>query len=403
MAPRPLAKPHAAPGVTALWLADPPTWALGRLHSEIPPGTPVLAVSGERVVGSNRPARKAGVRPDETLSRALQLCPGAAVYPHDTAAMTAAWDSAVAAAYSFSPWVEPVNAGLLFVGGLSPGEAHDLARATRARAGQAPSRGTAQLAALVAQEGGARVVTDETAFVAQVPVVYLLGLGFAEEMLERLRLFGIEHLADIHRLGLTSRQLEAQFKAEGKRLYQVAHGALNQPVRRFREPPVARARWEFEEPVTEPCQFMPVLGLLVAQAAAELGGRVCWTVTVQTHYKTARRLNRRVLGAATNKPRQLLHVAELTFWDSHTGGEEVEALEVTLGRIALPEARQQDLFGAFDRPPVREALERVDSRFNGGIGRMAFRPFSRFREEGWCFVPLGPSQQAQAGDGRRLS
>lgn len=54
-------------------------------------------------------------------------------------------------------------------------------------------------------------------------------------MVERLHLFGIDHLADLHRLNLTQKQLEAQFKAEGKRLYQVAHGAFTQPVQRFKE------------------------------------------------------------------------------------------------------------------------------------------------------------------------
>ncbi len=89
----------------------------------------------------------------------------------------------------------------------------------------------------------ARAVANETAFIAQVPVGYLLGLNFSEEMVERLHLFGIDHLADLHRLNLTQKQLEAQFKAEGKRLYQVAHGAFTQPVQRFKEPPIAHQRW----------------------------------------------------------------------------------------------------------------------------------------------------------------
>ncbi len=392
--------------VTALWLADPPTWALGRLDrqisSQVPPDRPVLAVSGQRVVGSNLAARKAGVRPDETLSRALQICPSALVHPHDDAAMLAAWDSAVATAYSLSPWVESERLGLVLVGGLGPGEAHDLARATQTRAGQAKSRSTAQLAALTAHEGGARLVPSETAFIAQVPVGYLLGLGFSQDLIERLRLFGVDHLADIHRLGLTQNQLEAQFNSEGRRLYQVAHGQFTQPVQRFQEPQVARARWEFEEPVTEPYQFLPVLHLLVAQAATELGSKVCWTVTVAVEYRVSRGLGRRVLGAASGSPQKLLHVAEAVFRDAHTPGAEIEALEVTLGRIVLPTARQQDLFGVFERPPVWDALKRVDARYNGGIGRMVFKAFHRFREEGWSFKPLGPSQQAQVGDGRRL-
>jgi len=402
--PQPVVADHSArpTQVTVLWLADPPTWALGRLYHQIPPDAPVIAASGERVVGSNPAARKAGIRPNETLSRALQLCPAAAVYPHDTAAMMAAWDSVIATAYGFSPWVEPVQVGLMFLGGLSSREAHNLAQATHTRAGQAQSRSTAQLAALIAPEGSVRLVSNETAFIAQVPVGYLLWLGFSKALVERLRLFGVDHLADLHRLSLTKKQLEAQFKSEGKRLYQIAHGQFTEPIQRFREPPVARARWEFEEPVVQPHQFMPVLHLLVAHAAMELGQKVCWTVTVAIQYCTHRRLHRRVLGAATNKPKQLLHVAELTFWDAHQGGAEIEALEVTLGRIVLSQAQQQDLFGAFGRHPVQDALERVDSRFNGGIGRMELKKVSRFREEGWGFVPLGPSQQIQVGDGRRL-
>ncbi|MDX2004424.1 MAG: hypothetical protein SFU83_04025 [Meiothermus sp.] len=406
----PTIRPRAASSFTALWLADPPTWALGRLHPsagsgqglEPPPDQPVLAVSGGRVVGSNLPARRAGVRPDESLSRALQLCPQAKVYPHDPPAMMAAWDSAVAAAYSLSPWVEPAGVGLLFAGALTPREAGQLARMTGARVGQSASRSTAQLAALTAKEGSARAVPNEAHFIAQVPVRLLLGLGFAEELVERLHWLGVDHLADLHRLGLTQRQLEAQFRSEGRRLYQVAHGGLTEPVQRFREPPVARERWEFEEPAVEPYQFMPVLHLLVANAATRLGNKACWTVTVALQGGQGWRLGRRVLGAATNRAKALLGVAELTFWDVHTPGSGIEALEVTLGRIVLPEAEQQDLFGAFDRPPVWEAIERVDGRFNGGIGRLEVGRVARFREEFWRFVPLGSSQKPPVGDGRRL-
>lgn len=409
-APPPVGKHQSTQSITSLWLADPPTWALERLHLpvdsgqglEIPLHTPVIAIMGEKVIGSNQTALKAGIRPQESLSRALQLCPTVQVFIHDAPTMLAAWDSAIASAYSYSPWVEPVNVGLMFVGGLNPREAEALANATHTRVGQANSRSTAQLAALIAKEGEVKAVTNEKAFIAQVPVTYLLGLGFAPETIDRLRLFGIEHLADIHRLNLTQKQLEAQFKSEGKRLFQIAHLQLTQPVERFKEPLVAHKCWEFEEAVFEPHQFIPVLQLLVAQAAIELQNKICWTVTVKIRYPTSSRLNRRVLGAATNSPKALLTVAELTFWDAHEGGSEIEALEVTLGRIVLPEATQQDLFGVLDRPSVQAAIERVDHRFNGGIGKIELKKISRFKEEGWRYIPLGPSQQAQVGQGRRL-
>lgn len=402
VAAKEVAQPQTGQSITALWLADAPTWALERLHLEVDPILPVLAIQGERVVGSNYSARKAGIRPGETLSRALQISPTAQVFTHDAPAMMAAWDSAIATAYSYSPWVEPVSSSLMFVGGLNSLEAEELARKTNTRAGQAHSRSTAQLAALISREGQSKAISNETAFIAQIPVGYLLGLGFEEDMIERLKLLGMEHLADIHRLNLTQKQLEAQFRSEGKRLYQVAHGQFTQPVQRFKEPLIAQKHFEFEEPALEPFQFIPVLQLLVAQAAIELQNKVCWTVTVKLQYATSSRLNRRVLGTATNSPKALLNVAELTLWDAHKPGQEIEALEVILGRIVLPEATQQDLFGVFDRPPIQEAIERVDQRFNGGIGRVVLRKVARFKEDGWRFIPLGPSQQAQVGEGRRL-
>jgi nucleotidyltransferase/DNA polymerase involved in DNA repair len=403
-AQKPVSPPQSKPSqsVAALWLADPPTWALGRLHYDLPPDVPVVAASGTRVVGSNTPARKCGIKPNESLSRAVQLCPNLVIYEHDPAAMNAAWDSAVATAYSFSPWVEPVQTGLLFVGGLNASEAELLAHQTSARVGLAQSRGTAQLAALTASENHARAVRSETEFLAQVPTRYLLGMGLDPKIVERLQLFGIDHLADIHRLNLTQKQLEAQFKAEGKRLYQIAHGLLTAPVQRFKEPLLINERWEFETPAVEPFEFLPCLQLLTFNAAAELANKVCWTVTITLKYKTQQRLKRRVMGAPTNKPQALTNVAELTLWDAHLGGEAIAALELSLGRIVAPTAWQQSLFGVFERPTVQDAIERVDGRFNGGIGRMSLRCGSRFREESWRFIPLGPSQQAQVGDGRRL-
>jgi nucleotidyltransferase/DNA polymerase involved in DNA repair len=396
------AKTERASSFAALWIADPPTWALGRLEAGVPRDVPLVAVSGERVVGSNLLARKAGVLPQESLSRARQLCPNLQAYEHDPPAMLAAWDAAIATAYSFTPWVEPSETGLLFCGGLTPQEAEQLALLSDARVGLAPSRSTAQLAALTAAEGQSRWVNGEAAFLARVPIRYLLGLGFAEEMVERLSLYGIEHLADIHRLSLTRKQLQAQFKQEGIRLYQIAHAELSTPVSRYQEPLEATRYWEFEEPVIEPFEYLPILHLLVAQAALELGSKVCWTVTVRIVYKNGHNTRRRVLGAATNNPKALLNVAELTFADAHHPGKEISALEATLGRIVLPPYQQLGLFGGAEKPQVHEAIERVDARFNGGVGQIKLIQNARFREQGWRYVPLGPSQQRQVGQGRRV-
>lgn len=388
--------------IAALWVADLPTWALSRLQVEVSVNVPVVAVSGERVVGTNSAARKRGIHKEEGLSRAKQLAPDLQVYAHDPPAMLAAWDGLVTMAYSYSPWIEEHGEGWLWLGGVREDEAQEMARETASRVGLANSRSTAQIAALAAREGSARIVKDERAFIAQIPVRYLLGLGFAEEMVVRLKLFGVEHLADVHRLKLSRKQLEAQFKGEGVRLYQIAHGELTQPVQRYHEPLVASAQHEFEEPAVEPFQYLPYLNLLVAQVALELQNKVCWTIKVTAKYRQGMVTRSRVLGAATNKPTALLRVAELTLKDGHRPGEGIEVLEVSLSRIELAQARQFDLFGVLDRPMVQKAIERVDQRFQGGIGRLQILPQARFHNEAWRYIPLGPSQARQIGVGRTI-
>ncbi len=388
--------------VAALFVADLPTWAFGRLDPQLPLHLPILALSGERVVGANMPARKAGVRPGEHYARAMQLCPQALAYPHDEPAAQAAWEAVVATAYTFTPRVEVAHPGLLFAADLNPSEAEALAQVTQSRVGLAPSRGTAHLAALAAPQGSARVVRAELEFIAQVGLVYLRGMGFSPELTDRLELFGIHHLGDIHRYRLSKAQLKAQFGAEGERLYAIAHGLLDAPVPRYREPEEILERIEFEVPVVEPWEFEGALVEIVSRAARHLGTKVVWVVAVSVFTPLGCSTRRRVLGAGSQDPGTLCRVARLTLADAHVGGVEIQALEVRLGQLSLPPARQGDLFGSFSRPDVQDAIELVDRRFAGSIKRVVLKA-GTFPEDSYDFIPVGPSQDRRVGDGRRVS
>jgi nucleotidyltransferase/DNA polymerase involved in DNA repair len=400
VAPLPPTSPTRAT-FTALWNLDPPSWTLRRL-GEVMRDEPLLVHSGDEVVGVNETARRQGLRPGETVSRALQLLPKAKLHPHDPAAQTAAWEATLSTIYTVTPWVERISDHLLFAGGLTQEEARDLAQTLQLRVGMAPSRGTSQLAALICNESQVRFVKHEMSFIAQVPVRYLRGLEFSSDLIKKLLLFGIEFLSDLHRLRLTEKQLRAQFGKEGTRLFNLAHGNATEAVKPYAEPRIVKVSVSFEIPLLETYELQPQLERLTERAVKILGGLVCWTVTVTVISKQLERTRRRVLSKATRELKALLHVVAYTFDDAHVGGNEVDGIRLVLGQLEPPKAHQQKLFTTLQRPDVREALERVDRKYPGGIGVMNANPKGRFPEEEYFFTPLGPSQKDDVGEGRRL-
>jgi hypothetical protein len=141
-----------------------------------------------------------------------------------------------------------------------------------------------------------------------------------------------------------------------------------------------------------------VLVHLVSEVAGALGDRVARTVTMTVRTSLGESTARRVLKDPVREARALLTPARLALGAAITPGLEVEVLRVTLGGVFRPPPTQASLFEVLDRPGVRAAIERVEARYPGVIGRMrvvdadAYLPEHRFR-----FVPASDDPGALDG------
>lgn len=368
------------------WVSDLPSWALQRLE----PGlreTPVIVVSGRRVIGRCERTRKAGVKPGDALDRARTLCPEAAIAQLEPSALSAAWDSALEAMYRATPWIEPVRMGRAFLAGLTALDGEALALELGLRVGLASSRGAALLASLAAKGNGARFVKDETAFLSRAPVYLLRGAGLSHETLKRLELFGLKTLGDVL-MRVTPKQLETQFGQDGALLWSLATGADAGPVPLYTPPSSLQTDWTFDPPALELRDWEPALERLVASLAERLPPLVAGTVTVTLTTALGKASARQVLKVYTAHARTLTGAAQRLVLEAHAGLEFMQ-LTVTLSDLLKPVPYQESLFGKLARPEAREAIRVVHQHHPDRIGRLEIvRPDFPLKERRFKFAPL---------------
>jgi len=209
-------------------------------------------------------AHDAGVRPGQLVSQAVSLCTSLTLLEPDPAHYDAAMDTMLEALGELTPVLEPAGRGRVFLGmdGLgrlfgSPPRQVD--RALRSlfrvfpaplvaatRAGMAPGKFGAWVAATAARSGEPVIVTAETLarFLGRCPVSVLPVDPLVVQRLERL---GIRSLGELRRFPEPS--LVAQFGAKGKSALAWSTGRRIDPVRPWHRPRPIRVSLEFPNPV----------------------------------------------------------------------------------------------------------------------------------------------------------
>jgi nucleotidyltransferase/DNA polymerase involved in DNA repair len=394
--------------IAALWLADPPSWAMERLDPKLM-GRPVILTEGPRVIGANTLARKAGVRPLAPVGKARGLCPEAAFVPFEPALVKAAWDMAISSAYQLTPYLEAIRQGLLLLGGITPLEAEALGADQHARVGLAGSRGTAILAALATGDGHARAVGDELKFLEQVPIYLLRGAGIQSEVIQRLELFGLKTLGEI-KARVTLKQLAAQFGEVATKLWSLATGLDTRPISVYAPPAELTAQFEFEVPALEPHEWMPGFELAVHRAVRQLGSglnlhdRLAGTVTVSVNTVLGSSSAQRVFKDYTRDEKTIRTTAHQALQMALQPELEVLTVRVALGDLLRPKSTQDSLFAILERADVREAVRKVHSRFPDQIGRLELhRPHAPLPEQRFRFSPMTGEENLRAKQSGKAS
>jgi nucleotidyltransferase/DNA polymerase involved in DNA repair len=185
------------------------------------------------VADCTREALDHGITPGMPLREVTALCAEAVFIQPNPARDAAAFDRIVTALETFSPLVEPGDAGCCYVD-LQGLERHDATAkdaiqrllglvppVLRPRTGVAPGKFAAWVAARRAPPGGARIVapTEVVPFLAPIPVDWL---PISDDLRKRLIRLGVRTLSELAALPMSA--IQARFGPEGRRAWELASG-----------------------------------------------------------------------------------------------------------------------------------------------------------------------------------
>lgn len=404
----------AVPGVACLLLDDWPLRAFLRRDGVLP-DAPLTDPAADRAVATALRTAAARalvcerdvvvaaaptlreVTPGMPRERALALAPEARVYTRDRRLEAATWEDLLRRLHEFTPRLASEAPGRADLAALSAPALRRLAAACQARVGTGPTRARAHLAARRAAPGAATVVTPgrEAAFLARCPVDVLAEAGFDADLPERLTLFGFRTVGALRRL--SRRHLTAQFGSDGERLHALLHPPAEPPVPLFVPPPALEARADFLPACDTLDPLFAALPGLVADAAAQLAGRVAQRVrvTVERDGEAPHGIVR-LLHEPTDQPgllersaRDLLRrlLAPEVVPAAEGTPRPVGVLTVALSALATPTPRQASLF--VHRPSLAPVVRMVQRRHPGALVRAVPHADAPFTEDAVSFVPWG--------------
>jgi DNA polymerase IV len=260
----------------------------------------------KRVLDCSFSASDEGVRCGMTIRQALSECPDAVIVAPDPVLYRSKWESILDALSNVSPEVEDEEMGRAYVnvGGLDGYYCADdalaghvietvrLAGGLDASVGLANGKFPAFAAAICSQLRESTVVPagSEGSFLAPLDVGLL---PVDREVVSRLRLFGLDTVAEV--AALTLPELQSQFGYEGRRLWQLANGIDESPLRP--RPPVEKveATLSFEAPVAGVDVMVAAAKQLLSRLRPSLRGRAARELALQAELATGRGWERRVV------------------------------------------------------------------------------------------------------------
>jgi nucleotidyltransferase/DNA polymerase involved in DNA repair len=361
-------------------------WSLRYVESGDREDAPLVVLASGRVVAAGPEAREAGIEKGMTKRRVEAVCSAATMQPREPALEAAVWERVVERLNETTPYVEPVEPGRAFVRPVREEALREVVSRLGARAGRAPERSVAWLAALKALPGELLQIAPEhvEAFLKRLPVEHLTGTGFDARHAEHLALFGYDTVAAVRTL--TKRHLTAQFGEAGARLHAFLQDD-DASVPAYVPPPSIERSRRFEHEQLEPGPLRAALDECLEEAAEVLEGRVAGRMTLRLVGRTgpareAARLLREPRGTAES-----LRGLARTLLDDMLGTEvPTMELEVELAALASPDTRQAHLFA--ERPHVRRAIEAVQRRFPGALQRAVTNAAAILDEDQVRFEPV---------------
>jgi nucleotidyltransferase/DNA polymerase involved in DNA repair len=359
-------------------------------------GRPLIVGDAEqpkRVLDCSAEASRCGVRPEMTVRKALAQCPDALVIPPDPVLYSNCWRAILDSFQQITPEIEDLEMGRAYlnVAGLRRhyGDETSIGRrileAVREVSGLDGSVGLAEgklpafVAAVTLPPGqvGAVPPGREAGFLAPLSTSLLPVTG---EVLGRLQMLGLDLIGEVARL--SSPELQSQFGFEGARLWRLANGIDDEPLRPR----------PYAERIADSLSFeAPVAGIEVMVAAAKqlfsrlrlsLRGRAARELTLQAELASGRGWERRlVFREAVSENERLIFLLRSTLQNAPPPAA-IRSLTLCLSGLTLETGKQLTLGekGRLQRQ-LEECIRQLKARYG-------YSPVYRCVDvESWSVIP----------------
>lgn len=342
----------------------------------------------KRVLDRSSNAGAEGVRLGMTIRQALGECPDAVIVPPDPVLYRSKWESILDALGQISPEVEDEEWGRVYinVGGLESHYREEAELATQiveivnAVGGLDASVGLAngKFPAFAAAADNAVVPAGgEGAFLTPLKVELL---PVAPEIMMRLRLFGLETIGEV--AALTLPELQSQFGFEGRRLWQLANGVDESPLRPRPVLEKVEASLSFEAPVAGIDVMVSAAKQLLSRLGPSLHGRAARQLTLQAELATGRGWERQiVLREAVSEAERLAFVLRSSLQNAPPPNA-MRSISLRLGGLTGETGKQLSLGkrGRLQRQ-VEEVIRQLKARYG-------YSPVYRCVDvEPWSVIP----------------
>ena len=323
----------------------------------------LITLNKGKVEHLSEPARALGIAPGMSEQGAYARCNDLVVIEADDFVLKNAWDEILGQLYGLTDRIEGVRLGLAFVE-VSKADAEFIAKHFQVAIGIGASQEEAHLKALAGEN------------IAAAGVDILEALGLKAKTITRLRWQGVETVGQLRQW---SRAHLAQYLGkEAVLITPYLKGPYRTDVSRYMLPTKLIESYSFEDAVTEPWQWMPVLHHLCDALAAQLGdkaaSRLTLTATATGLTFSATRVAKEALRGS-----RIATLAAKTLEDSGVLGLELERLTLELCGLYRPSS-QGSLWQ--QRENMQKAVDKVEARFPGAMLKVEcinpYMPVSKF-------------------------
>ena len=309
-----------------------------------------------------------GLEIGETINRARALFPKAQFFPRERGIEEIYWEDLLHQLRDCTPQVRPLEDFQLvgrwvLVQGFDPGRLQRVICEYEAYAATAATPTCAMVAATGAEPGQLLQIDRMAQLYESIPVGCLRFFGFDRSMLEFFDLLGFRALADLQ--ALTQRQLVAQFRDSGRRLFKLLHPGPTRPLAN-RDDQAVTCSEHLEWELADGLQLEEATARLLRSALSK-DPRCARRLKLRLQFRDGTKAACRLLKRPTRRFDLLMLILRGLVEDLlDRPASEITGLAVGLGSLVQPESVQEDLFRPGQNRPFLHSLAK---RFPGKVHR----------------------------------